>query len=353
MAPEAGKDVSTETSDEPDVETPDVVDAPAEAESGFDVDIVDVVEAEAPVLKAAGESCASASECASGSCDDAVCCATPCSGPCRACNAQGLCDSAPSGTNVGNECGSCGACDGMGKCTCPIGESCSTALDPNDCALLGQCAACAADADCPSGRCESCACQPLLGNSVFCNEDTDCSSKHCNQGWDPLDCSATGSCQNCGTDSDCPTGRCEYCNCVAKVQPGQACDEPTDCTTGRCGATAGSDLNDCSGFYLCAECSDDFECAGGRCEACKCVERAPSGYCNEDSDCVSLLCGSEIGGDVKDCATAASCVECRTDDQCTTGRCDVCKCAAKEAAGATCDEDTDCLSGTCTTYKCQ
>jgi hypothetical protein len=67
---------------------------------------------------APGASCSQDASCASGFCVDGVCCANACIGPCRSCNqpnADGVCQSYPSGTDPQRECGSA-TCNGAGAC---------------------------------------------------------------------------------------------------------------------------------------------------------------------------------------------------------------------------------------------
>jgi len=65
-----------------------------------------------------GAACDSASQCASGSCVDAVCCESSCDGACEGCNAagsEGTCTPHLEGEDGDDECG-LAACDGSGAC---------------------------------------------------------------------------------------------------------------------------------------------------------------------------------------------------------------------------------------------
>jgi len=71
--------------------------------------------------RANGMACGADGECSSGFCADGVCCANACVGPCRSCNqpnADGVCQSYPSGTDYERECGTA-TCNGAGACGTP------------------------------------------------------------------------------------------------------------------------------------------------------------------------------------------------------------------------------------------
>jgi MYXO-CTERM domain-containing protein len=84
-----------------------------------------------------GQTCSSASTCASGFCVDGVCCDSACDGTCVSCNQSGLagtCRPYPAGSDPQKECGQgsgiCKAgCDGVGACALPpYGTTCGTCL---------------------------------------------------------------------------------------------------------------------------------------------------------------------------------------------------------------------------------
>jgi len=67
-----------------------------------------------------GQSCTTSEDCATGYCVDNVCCNTPCSGLCEACNltgSEGTCTYIPYGEDPDNECAGCLTCNGAGGCT--------------------------------------------------------------------------------------------------------------------------------------------------------------------------------------------------------------------------------------------
>ena len=91
-----------------------------------------------------GTTCASAADCASGSCADGVCCDSACTGTCVSCKLAGkvgTCTPYPVGTDPENECGKgavpCqSACDGIGACVFPLGNSCGNC---GSCNGIGTC----------------------------------------------------------------------------------------------------------------------------------------------------------------------------------------------------------------------
>ena len=97
--------------------------------------------------------CHSDGECASGHCEQGVCCATTCVGPCRSCallGSTGVCQPVPAG--IASTCSFGFACDGQGACrslTCAADSDClSSELCGTD-HLCRWCAAtCSTDADC-------------------------------------------------------------------------------------------------------------------------------------------------------------------------------------------------------------
>lgn len=205
-----------------------------------------------------GEPCTAASDCASSFCVDGVCCDSPCSGGCLACNlpgSTGICSAVPAGEaspecpdEGAASCGRDGTCDGNGGCRLyRSGTGCRPAscayssgeFDPGHaCNGLGSClvtalvscgpyrcdgngcvGSCAGDADCTfgscvAGRCSSATPKPLgqpctLGAqcaSGICSDgvccSTDCSGQACRR------CDAAGACAPVAAGSPDPHGAC-------------------------------------------------------------------------------------------------------------------------------------------------
>jgi hypothetical protein len=137
---------------------------------------------------------------------------------------------------------------------------------------------------------------------------------------------------------------------VDKVTVGAACNEPSDCTTNQCGFGAGADPLDCDSSTTCIQCDQNAECPSGRCEGCECEEKLGfDATCNEPSDCQSGKCGPAPTSPAEDCDTDGKCAQCQFDADCAGNRCDDCECLSKLSKGANCDEDSDCTSGSCST----
>ncbi len=191
--------------------------------------------------------------------------------------------------------------------------------------------------------------------SATCAKDDVCCSGWCGPGApvNGLNCNIYSKCAECRNNADCSTGRCDKCKCEPLLATGGTCDEDDDCQSGECGPGVGNDHMDCNTHNKCAECRDDGECNPGRCDSCKCEPLLGTGAtCNEKSDCASDLCGPGVGNDPLDCNSHNKCAECVADGDCFTGRCDGCGCVPQLGHNASCNEDSDCLTDDCKTAKC-
>ncbi len=210
-------------------------------------------------VKKQGQTCTSATECATGFCVDGVCCESVCTGQCEACDvggAEGKCvgvTGAPHGTRT--------ACSSGGADVCKA-LTCDGSKDRNKCAsfangLEKECAracesgtlsvaSCDGSGGCGAPKTSSCA-------GYACDGDrcrTACTSKeHCTAGYY---CGASGKCEpavgkcsddrksstdpKTGATSDCAPYLCDpgsgacikTCGSANDCQPGAACSE------GRC-----------------------------------------------------------------------------------------------------------------------
>lgn len=70
--------------------------------------------------------------------------------------------------------------------------------------------------------------------------------------------------------------------------------------------------------------------------------------CSQGIECMSGKCAAETHFTFNRCVG----VECDSDDDCETGRCDSGACVSKEASCMPCDENTDCAGGKCLLFKC-
>ncbi|MEZ4445159.1 MAG: hypothetical protein R3B72_39160 [Polyangiaceae bacterium] len=245
-----------------------------------------------------GDPCASGDTCATGLCDDTVCCDMPC-GPCGDCNVAGM----------------------EGQCQIFAEGEEVTGCSPNLCdGTTAECPACVDEMDCVAGYfCDAGTCLPLLANGETCAAAGQCMSGLC----------VDGVCCSSSCDAQC-----------------QACDVAG--SLGTCtnvvGAPHGNRMP-CSG-PTCSEdvAYDDYQCAGGlTCEpqtitpcspfvcgetSCR-VDCASSSQCQEGfvcriqtGECLSVCDGSTVtfpDGSQEDCGayrcTAAG--ECYSN--CTSG----------------------------------
>ncbi len=133
-----------------------------------------------------GATCTKNADCASVACVDGVCCENSCGGPCRRCNLAGLegtCTPAHAGTDPDGECSASGApcggldgqCDGAGACRAWLdGTPCASAsCTASELTLFGTCkaGACAK----VTASCGNYGCLPAGdGCYAFCAKDEHC-----------------------------------------------------------------------------------------------------------------------------------------------------------------------------------
>jgi hypothetical protein len=335
----------------------------------------------------------------------------PCTGPSscpagQACGALGVCSTSCSATSPCNG----GCCDGT---TCQPGTSsdacgltgaaCTMCSSPTPaCGASGTCVLCAAASDCPSGQaCSGGTCSTACSASTPCNGGC-CDGTMCQPGNAVALCGTTGgacascsgstpfcnagSCAECGTATDCPSGLACYqgtcssnctdspCNGVCcydgccfgseiSCRPAalQVCNQtqsaacnvcsPTDvCTAaGACGCSP----TDPSGGAVACPASTICSASTGECET------TPPGSCSGSVPCSGGVCCTSSGT----CGTALSpttcgvfpetCIDCTAPTRCG---------AACTGSSCGCHSNSDCTSAQCTslgttvcdlaTYQC-
>lgn len=318
--------------------------------------------------KAAGQSCTTATECASGICKDGTCCTSACTGSCQSCaNPSGTCNPVSSGDDA-DTCTGANTCV-SGACKKKNGQSCAAALDcasgnckDNTCcssACTGACQSCAnatgactsvtnaEDADTCTGNnvCDGAgACKKKNGQS--CAAQSECASAICK---DNTCCSTgcTGTCQSCANS----TGSCQT---VTGASDPDTCAAPNACdVAGQCkllnGQACSSGAECVSGFCVDGFCCDTT-CAGG-CDACSAALGATQdGKCTIQpagalgSGCNGFLCSG----------SSASCpTSCIVSTQCAPGYyCDGTACVLKKALGDSCSGAGECTSNFCADGVC-
>ncbi len=244
-------------------------------------------------LRESGAPCATAGDCRSNFCVDAVCCDGACTGTCQSCNqptARGQCTPVPAGEDPRNVCpsdppascgreGSCdgagacrlypataecqpggcesptveraaGLCDGKGACRPPTTRPCAGST-----CQMGSCStACTASADCQAGFfCDKGACRLKRGNGTACAAAGECTSGVC----------AAGIC--CNVDCSRPCVSCALAGKVGTCFPVAPGDDPGERCAAQAASTCGRD-GACDGTGQCRLHAEGTECAAGQCE---------------------------------------------------------------------------------------
>lgn len=279
--------------------------------------------------KCAAAPCADGAECASGSCQEGICCDAPCDGACLACTQtltgepDGVCaplldqSSAPECSSEGG----CGEVPGYCKCADGIQNGDETDVDCGGVcgSTCGNGSICADGGDCVSGNCvgglccnESCGgaceacdtadhlglCLPVApgqphascqGTSVCgvsgacakptgepCAQDGECASNLCNGS--PAVCAACTVSTDCEGDAACVEG-----GCFAKVDKGAPCLGAEGCTTGFCvdGVCCESACNG-----LCMSCHFNLTAiSSGECDPIVGPEQGFNGFYDPHGEC--------------------------------------------------------------------
>lgn len=230
-------------------------------------------------------------------CVDGVCCDSPCTGVCMACNIsgkEGECTSHAARRDPDGECGVCEVCDGA-----PNDPNCITADSKTDVKQeCGQCGMC-------NGNPESPACVPVP------------------EGQDPLDACEPEDIRTCGTSGHCDgTGACQlydssftcgvaYCDngilFESRCNGVGACEEiATSCEGYSCQSADGC-VHSCEDDR---ECGNGFDCIDGACivesplnlgEACRSNAFCRSGFCVD-----SVCCDERCDGECQSCKLTGS-----------------------------------------------
>ncbi|MEZ4222243.1 MAG: MYXO-CTERM sorting domain-containing protein [Polyangiaceae bacterium] len=277
-----------------------------------------------------GLACSSDYECVSGHCADGVCCNKACDGVCEACNATGVCEDVPEGSDPDSdceqgdsECGLSGLCDGAGACalTRQEGDAC------------GAPASCASNVFL-SAKCHQGVCQDISrACGVFACESTGCSSTECADGgyWDGNGCVPKAPIgQSCGQDGQCGSGHCVDGSCCDTACTGtcESCKQGI-CTLLTTEETPASCIGMCTG------------------KDSKCVKRPAGAACDDDAECnggcyQGMCCDSACRDDGEECQTAADC----GGGACSDGRCaTACEQSSDCPASLTCSPERLCVAG--------
>jgi hypothetical protein len=296
-----------------------------------------------------GQLCGLGSDCASGHCQQGVCCSTACTGTCMSCalpGTAGLCTAVasggvdPSGTckdQGAAGCGNDGTCSGSGSCRKYLaGAVCAAAKctagkasGPSTCDGQGTCRASVARA-CDPYQCNPAApdCFNSCSDSAQCTTGNLCLMNQC--GKKGLGAPCTGALE-CGSGV-CADGVC--CN--------RACGTCESCalpgTAGTCGPVgAGQSDPDGSCAPICA--ADGISLQDRKCDGAGACQ--PQGT---PAACGAYAC--KLGHCLTSCAATG---DCALGNVCQAMACGP---PTKKANGVTCLAGSDCQSGNCVDKTC-
>ena len=297
--------------------------------------------------------CTTNAECASGFCQQGVCCASLCNGTCRSCalaGSAGACTNIPAHADSQGTCPddgqtTCkrdGKCDGNGNCeqyaagltcaapscanatavgasTCNGTGACvtgaSTSCKPYACDTNGACkTTCAANGDCTSPSfCQAPTCNGGKANGSPCAGSTDCQSTFCSPQGVCCDSACTGTCVSCnqagssGTCKNIPAGQLPFVASQCMNQGAASCGTDgtcdgnagcrfypggTTCVAAMCSAGTFTPPQTCSAAHACQTVTAT-NCGNFACNGSGCLAT-----CASDNDCVapSKCLAGQCGG---------------------------------------------------------
>jgi hypothetical protein len=293
-------------------------------------------------LKGVGVACGAANECASGFCEQGVCCGSSCTGTCKSCalpgpTTLGTCSNVPlnqkdvldrCATTAVLGCGTDGFCDGAGAChlyssgTQCVAGSCPTLTanltPPRTCDGVGHCGT-VLGARCDPFLCDGvalCKTSCTVGTStadclspnsclgttcgkkqtgVSCGIAAECNSGFCSQGF-CCDKDCSGTCQSCAL-----TGKVGTCSLVSAGTPPVVASQ---CAT-QAASTCGTD-GTCDGSGACRLFASGTVCVPGTCSTG--ATQVQPRLCNGTGTCQTSASATCVGG--FNCNTGAN--VCRT-----------------------------------------
>ena len=213
------------------------------------------------LLKVDGTACGGGNECESDKCIDDVCCATGCTGECKACDVagfEGTCTLVPSGEDQDTECGGyfCNGTDGCNSaCTldtqCKGSHYCNGATCEAD---LANAAACTKNEECPNNFCV---------DDVCCNTACQFGCNVCDDTGNEGTCTIVDA-GTSGVDPTCDGHLCDGLNHSCQT----TCAAHTGCeSTHYCGAGSDCLLDKANGLG----CTDNEECETNNCDTGTCA----------------------------------------------------------------------------------
>ena len=316
-------------------------------------------------LKGVGVSCGAAGECASGFCEQGVCCGSSCTGTCRSCALAatlGVCSNIPLGqpdivagrcpTTAVATCGTDGTCDGAGACHLyPAGAQCVGASCPAGTANLTPARACDGVGHCQAvnpARCDPFLCDGNLACKTSCTVATtttdclapnSCNGTTCGKKPTGASCAVAGECnsgfcsQSTCCDKDC-SGTCQSCALAGKVgtcsliPAGTAPAVASQCLN-QGTQTCGTD-GTCDGSGACRRFASGTVCVAGGC-ATGATSVQPrlcdgAGVCltSATATCAGgFNCNTATNGCRTSCTIATQATDCASPNVCTGTLCGV------------------------------
>ena len=291
------------------------------------------------LLKTAGATCGSSSECQSSFCADGVCCDSACSGSCDRCNLAGnlgTCRPAPASDPGSPACGGAVVCNG----TLP------------DCPIL-------CTSGCPSNTyCSGTYCSAKKVNGVSCGAATECQSNFCVDGVCcnsacGNNCDACSVAQGAAVDGTCSllgpsricrgaAGTCdaeERCDGVSATCPANSFADAGV----NCGSTTFTAWSACDAGAACAvnggqtRTRSDRLCSGTG--SCNTVDTGEAQACMRMTE--GIACGTTTFSAYTACTYAMTCstsgsrTRVRTDPLCASGTCSAVQTTETDTAGCT------------------
>ena len=316
-------------------------------------------------LKGVGAACGGANECASGFCEQGVCCGSSCTGTCRSCALAatlGVCSNIPLGqpdivagrcpTTAVATCGTDGTCDGAGACHLyPAGAQCVGASCPAGTANLTPARACDGVGHCQAvnpARCDPFLCDGNLACKTSCTVATtttdclapnSCNGTTCGKKPTGASCAVAGECnsgfcsQSTCCDKDC-SGTCQSCALASKVgtcsliPAGTAPAVASQCLN-QGTQTCGTD-GTCDGSGACRRFASGTVCVAGGC-ATGATSVQPrlcdgAGVCltSATATCAGgFNCNTATNGCRTSCTIATQATDCASPNVCTGTLCGV------------------------------
>jgi hypothetical protein len=323
--------------------------------------------------KPLGTPCTGATECASGLCQQGVCCSSSCTGTCRSCalaGSAGTCTMVPVGQdplsqcadNGATTCGTDGACDGAGACrlyaagTVCVAAACtgSTYSPARTCNGTGTCQTTSPSTCAPYQCGTNAACRTTCATSSDCTSPNTCLSGSCGKKPVGASCTAAAECNSdfCEQGVCCATACVGICRSCALTGTVGTCAsvaaglDPFNQCTDQGASTCGND-GTCDGSGACRRYANGTTCAPSTCAG---TTFTPARTCDGAGVCGTVTagsCGAYNCGPSGTClATCTADADCVAPNVCNGGSC------GKRPNGAACTAAAECASGFCEQGAC-